>query len=127
MSRNLVKSEQFPKVPKQILINDRVSMNFGIQVSDTGVTAVNGRKIVKAGTPMTGDLVTRATAFTKATGADAKGILLHDVDVTEGPWNGVLITLGAVDLLKLDADVVALLTAAVKTALPAITFTEGRL
>ena len=94
----------------------------GAVITDVGTTAKDGRKIVKAGTPIAGNLEERTTAFTKATGADAVGILVHDVDVTNGPNNGTVMLLGAVDTHKLDAETKALLTEDVKTALTTIFF-----
>lgn len=53
---------------------------FTTQVEATGVAAnANGRKIVPAGTIL------------PANDATAKGILMHDTDVTEGPQAGSLI------------------------------------
>lgn len=55
-------------------------VSFTTQVEPTGVTAnVTGRKIVQAGTIL------------PANNATAQGILLTDVDVTEGPQPGALI------------------------------------
>ena len=106
----------------QILFNTDPQVSVGIQVSNTGISAGDdGKKIVKAGTPMTGDLTARGTAFTKATTTEgvsnAVGVLLHDVDVTAGAENGTLLIFGFVDLNKVDATTAALVTAAVKTAL----------
>lgn len=56
---------------------------FTYQVSDAGVTAnADGRKIVPAGTVY------------PANDATAVGILLNDVDVTEGPQPGAVIVEG---------------------------------
>lgn len=106
----------------QILFNTDPQVSVGIQVSNTGITAGDdGKKIVKAGTPLTGDLTARGTAFTKATTTEgvsnAVGVLLHDVDVTAGAENGTLLIFGFVDLNKVDATTAALITADVKTAL----------
>lgn len=106
----------------QILFNTDPQVSVGIQVSNTGITAGDdGKKIVKAGTPLTGDLTARGTAFTKETTtggvSNAVGVLLHDVDVTAGAENGTLLIFGFVDLNKVDATTAALITAAVKTAL----------
>lgn len=106
----------------QILFNTDPQVSVGIQVSNTGISAGDdGKKIVKAGTPLAGDLTARGTAFTKATTTEgvsnAVGVLLHDVDVTAGAENGTLLIFGFVDLNKVDATTAALVTAAVKTAL----------
>ena len=103
--------------PVQILFNVQNQMSVGVVVDDANYVTENGRKIVKAGTPLTGSLTARNTAFAKATGANAVGILLHDVDVTDGDANGTLLIWGFVDLKKLDTTTAALITAEVKTAL----------
>lgn len=118
---NRIKKQSYINV-NQILFNTDPQVSVGIQVSNTGITAGDdGRKIAKAGTPLTGDLTARGTAFTKETTTEgvsnAVGILLHDVDVTAGAENGTLLIFGFVDLNKVDATTAALITAAVKTAL----------
>ena len=107
--------------PVQILFNVQNQFSVGIKVDDANYVTENGRKIVKAGTPLTGNLEARGTAFVKATtssgSSNAVGILLHDVDVTEGDTNGTLLIWGFVDLNKLDTATAALITTEVKTAL----------
>lgn len=102
---------------KQILFATQPYMAVGAVMSDTDAVTVDGRKIQKAGTPVAGDLTARNTAFTKAGASDAVGVLLHDVDVTEGAENATVLIFGFVDVNKLESDVVTLLTAGVKTAL----------
>ena len=106
-------------------VEHQVSMN--IVVDDTAGTedSATKRKIVKAGTPLTGSLDARTTAFTKATtstGSNVVGILLHDVDVTAGENNGTLLIFGFVNTNRIDATTKALITAEVKAALPMIKF-----
>ena len=107
--------------PVQILFNVQNQMSVGVVVDDANYVTENGRKIVKAGTPLTGSLTARNTAFAKAVTAsgssNAVGILLHDVDVTNGDANGTLLIWGFVDLKKLDTTTATLITAEVKTAL----------
>lgn len=103
--------------PVQILFNVEHQMSVSVVVDDAAAVTENGRKIVKAGTPLAGDLTARGTAFAKATGSNAVGVLLHDVDVTEGDGNGTLLIWGFVDLNKVDSTTAALITAEVKTAL----------
>lgn len=107
--------------PVQILFNVQNQFSVGIKVDDANYVTENGRKIVKAGTPLTGNLEARETAFVKATtssgSSNVVGILLHDVDVTEGDTNGTLLIWGFVDLNKLDTATAALITTEVKTAL----------
>lgn len=115
---NMVKTNSYPKNQKQIMLADSQMVSFGVVVANTGVEAnAQGRKIIKAGTPITGDIEARNTAFSKAGEGNAVGILLHDVDVTEGNANGVIVLFGFVDLDKLEADAFALITDDVKTTL----------
>lgn len=122
---NRIKAQTYVNV-NQILFNTDPQVSVGILVSNTGITAgADGKKIVKAGTPMTGSLEARGTAFTKAsttTGegvstSNAVGVLLHDVDVTAGAENGTLLIFGFVDLNKVDTTTAALIDAATKAAL----------
>lgn len=133
---NLVAKESYG-VDKHILIaNDSYLVSLPAQVTNTGLTAGDdGKKILKAGTPLAGDITKRDTAFKKATttkgssGAsdtsDATAILLHDVDVTDGANNATIVLAGCVDLLKLDTATKALIDTATKRALSRIIFVEG--
>ena len=105
--------------PVQILFNVQNQMSVGIRVDDAYSVTRDGRKIVPAGTPLSGDLTARNTAFVKAvdTTHPATGVLLHDVDVTEGDANGTLLIWGFVDLNKVDSATAALITATRKTEL----------
>ena len=107
--------------PVQILFNVQNQFSVGIKVDDANYVTENGRKIVKAGTPLSGNLEARETAFVKATtssgSSNAVGILLHDVDVTDRDANGTLLIWGFVDLNKLDTATRAVITTEVKTAL----------
>lgn len=113
MAINKVKKETFGRPDRQILFHTHPSDAVGVVVSAAAGVADDetGKKIVKAGTPLAGDLTDRTTPFTQD-GASAVGVLLHDVDVTEGDENGSLVIFGFVDLNKLDEDVVTLVTAA---------------
>lgn len=108
--------------PNQILMFTDLQVGVSIIVNNTGISAGDdGKKIIKAGTPVSGDLTARDTAFTKASTTEgvsnAVGVLLHDVDVTAGNNNATLLIFGFVDLNKLDTTTAALITADVKTAL----------
>ena len=118
---NRIKTQTYVNV-NQILFNTDPQVSVGILVSNTGITADSeGKKIVKAGTPLTGSLEARGTAFAKASTTEgvsnAVGVLLHDVDVTAGAENGTLLIFGFVDLNKVDTATAALITSDVKTAL----------
>ncbi len=92
---------------KQILIDPLNSTAVSVVVANTDVTAVDGKKIIKAGTPVYGSLRARNTAFTVtgASGAKPAGIVLHDVDVTAGNANSQVVIFGTVDVSKLDSAV----------------------
>lgn len=136
---NMVETKSYGAPQKQILLADELAFTLGAQIGNTGVTAKDGKKIIKAGTPLKGDWLDRDTAFVVATtttsgeGAsttqtsNANAVLLHDVDVTNGDVNGTVISVGHIDMLKLDSDVQSLITAPVIAALKAegIKFYKG--
>lgn len=66
-----------------------------IMVSDEGVTAVDGKKIVKAGSllDVDGEVVNDETA---------RYVLLKDIDVTYGPSAGAGVYRGTLDLAKIE-------------------------
>lgn len=107
--------------PVQILFNVQHQMSVGIKLAKNSNAAVSvgSRKIVKAGTPLNGDLKARGTAFVKAvdTSNPAVGVLLHDVDVTDGDANGTLLIWGFVNKNRLESDVQALITETRETEL----------
>lgn len=112
----------------QVLANVELQYSVGIVVDETCGIAVGSKKIAKAGTPVTGSLDARTTAFTPASAgsasaaSDAVGILLHDVDVTDGDANGTLLIFGFVNTNRIDTTTKGKLTQYVKKALSKITF-----
>lgn len=99
---------------KTILFDTQLFFALPCTIAATDVEAgSDGRKIVKAGTPLKGSLLNRDNrdeAFTVGAKDDAVvGIAEHDVDVTAGTANGGVIVFGFIDESKLDTDVVALL------------------
>lgn len=106
--------------PVQILFNVQNQMSVGVLVDKTMSSVTeNGRKIVKAGTPLTGDLTNRAAVFKApvaaadgVTAQPAVGVLLHDVDITDGNGNGSLLIWGFVNLNRVDSTTATKLTAA---------------
>ena len=83
--------------------NNKEILKFGVQdyvahpcmVSASGVSAdADGRKIVKAGSILnaSGSVVNDGTA---------EGVLLYDVDVTNGDTNGALVVFGFIDGTKI--------------------------
>nr|DAH73190.1 MAG TPA: Head decoration protein [Caudoviricetes sp.] len=103
----------------QILFYTDPQVSVGVVVDDAASVTENSRKVVKAGTPLSGDLTARNTAFVKAadTTNPATGVLLHDVDVTDGDNNGTLLVFGFVNLERLDTATAALITEKRKTEL----------
>lgn len=100
---------------KRILVDEVNSTAFSCVVANTGITAdAEGKKIIKAGTPLFGSLTARNTAFTisGASGAKPVGVALHDVDVTAGNANSQVLVSGFIDISKVDASVRSALTAA---------------
>ena len=104
---------------KTILVDEFNSTALSCVVANTGVEADgNGKKIIKAGTPVSGDLTERNTPFTvDKTGANPVGVILHDVDVTDGNANSQVVIFGFIDISKLDDEVVGIIT----TAAPKLT------
>lgn len=113
---------------KQILFAVEHQVSMGIVVDQSVGVTEGTKKIAKAGTPLTGDLDARGTAFTAFTAAttstdsNAVGILLHDVDVTVDDNNGAILLFGFVNTNMIDSTTKAKITADVKKALPMITF-----
>lgn len=111
--------------PKAILVAPEEAISMSVFCNNTGVAAKDGKKVIKVGTPLAGDLENRNTAFKVATGADAVGIAISEMDVTNAEANGTILVDGVVNMAKLDADVAALITEEVKTALAGkITFVK---
>ena len=94
-------------------------VNVAVTVSDTGVSAVNGKKIVPAGTILGGGfLASESVQATKTNGVGAEGVLFNDTDVTYGPAPGAALIHGFIALDKLPEAPVA----EAVTALKQITF-----
>lgn len=112
----------------QILFAVEHQVSMGVVVSKALGVAEGSKKVVKAGTPLTGNLDARTTAFTAAKAgssteaSNAVGVLLHDVDVTTGDANGTLLLFGFVNTNRVDATTKAKLTDTVKAAMPMIKF-----
>lgn len=126
---NKVVTETYGAPRKHIMIaNDSYMVTLPGIIKATGVTAgTDGKKIVKAGTPLYGNIEKRDTGFTVSGSGDATpvAVLFSDVDVTAGDENGTIVLAGCVDLLKLESSVKTALTSTVKAALPRIIFVEG--
>lgn len=112
---------------KIILVDEKNSTAVSCKVANTGISAdSDGKKIAKAGTPLSGDLTARGTAFVVASTTEgvsnATCVLLHDVDVTDGTKNAQAIIFGTIDLNKLETSVQSLITTEAKAALKMIQF-----
>lgn len=109
-----------------ILFCEEGKLAIGVVVGNAGLSADGeGKKILKAGTPIEGDLTARTTAMKKvATKANTVGILMYDVDVTSGEKSAQIFIAGVFDLNKIDSATAALIDAEVKTALPACHFVK---
>lgn len=110
---------------KTILIAPELAFSLSCMVENTGVSAgEDGRKVVKAGTPVSGNLQERNTAFKVASAGDTPvGIILHDVDVTKGTANSQVVIFGFVDISKLEESV-ATTVKSMEAKLPKITFVK---
>ena len=101
----------------QILFCTEPQVSVGIIVPEALGVTEGTKQVVKAGTPIAVDLTARNTAAAAAGADDAVGILLHDVDVTDGNNNGTLLIHGFVNMDRIDATTAAKITAGVKAAL----------
>lgn len=121
-------SKETYNVSKDILLAPHLAFTISAIVGNTGVSNnAEGRKVIPAGTPVGGTtsvLTTRSTVLqvtnTNSNGANAQGVLLHDVDVTNGNTNAQVVIRGVVDSSKCPT-----IDATAKTALTLITFVNG--
>ena len=124
-AQNSIKKSSYAN-EKQILIAPELAFTIGCQVTNTGLTANDeGKKILKAGTPVGGgDVLTTRNTVLSQNATDPVGVILNDVDVTGGQMNATLVVSGVVDTLKLDTDVQALVATA-SANLDKVTFMKG--
>ena len=124
----MVKIVDYDAPEKDVALNPDNLFEIGVIVDNTGVVAnAEGKKIILAGTPVgsaTSVLETRNTVLsvtnTAGTGANAQGVLRHDVDVTAGNANATLIVRGEIDSSKCPT-----IVAEAKEALTHIIFVNG--
>lgn len=112
---------------KDILIAPELAFAIPAIVSGTGVDAnEEGKKIIKAGTPLyaTADVFMNRQTVLSVSGTKAYGVARHDIDVTNGNANDTLLVAGYVDYLKLDEDVQGLVDSA-SANLPRLLFVKG--
>jgi hypothetical protein len=110
-----------------ILIAPELAYGLPVIVGNAGVVAnEDGKKIIKAGTPLYAEAdpkMERQTVMA-VSGTNAYGVARHDIDVTDGNANDTLLIAGYVDYLKLDATVQSAVDGA-KSKLTNITFIKG--
>lgn len=119
-----IKKEKFGS-GNQILFAVEHQVSMGVVVAQSVGITEGSRKIAKAGTPITGSLDARETAFTAATDttdSNVVGVLLHDVDVTVADNNGTILLFGFVNTNRLDSTTKGKITENIKKALPMIKF-----
>lgn len=104
--------------PRQILANVEMQSSVGCIVADTLGVAVGERKVAKAGTPISIDLMDRngtpVVAGNETVAMNA--VLLHDVDVTSGNANGTALIFGFVNINRVEDDVATKITTALTNA-----------
>ena len=101
----------------QILADVGNQSSIGCVVDAAVGIIVGSSKIAKAGTPVRIDLMSPGKQATLATADVAMtGVLLHDVDVTNGNNNGTALLFGFVNINRIEADVQTLVAAAVGNA-----------
>lgn len=113
-----------------ILIAPELAFAIPVIVTNASVTADSeGKKIIKAGTPLYASadvFMNRETKMTTVSTANTVyGIARWDIDVTDGDTNATLLVAGYVDYLKLDSTVQTAVDTA-KTTLTRILFIKGR-
>lgn len=126
MSKEITKTN-FVAPDKSILIAPHTAVTIGVQLGNTGVATENGVKFIPAGTPIGGttSALTKRDTVLQVTnkandGANAQGILLNGVDVTNGNANATMVIVGTVDTSKCPT-----IDDTVKTALTKISFVNG--
>lgn len=123
-----MKREVYTNNENDYLIAGHNSFALSCIVGNAGVTAVNGRKIIKAGTPLyigTGKNVYEDRFETLTVSGDVlSGIARHDIDVTDGNANDAILTQGYVEFYRLEPDVQAKVEA-VESQLTEIKFVRG--
>lgn len=116
----IIRTDVYPT--DQILFHTDGFHAVGVKVNPTvGSITEHGKKLIKAGTPVGGDLTDRDNSLFAVVSSGASGVLLHDIDVTDtiDPVNATLLISGYVNLNRLDAVTRALITPTIKTDLDA--------
>lgn len=136
LNRDGIRTKKYA-APVQILANVEHQYSVGCRVPKTMGVDVDGRSIVKAGTPINVDLMDTSknvkspvAASEGVTAVSMNAVLLHDVDVTDvktgGAANGTALIWGFINLNRVSDSVNTLLTAAraITGASPLLTFVK---
>lgn len=110
----MIKTETYTN-ENDILIAPDLAFTIPCIVTNTGVSAgSDGKKIIKAGTPITfsanvfTNRQTKGNAYLSASGSAGPAVYGYarwDIDVTDGDTNATLLVDGYVDALKLDSTI----------------------
>lgn len=115
-------------VQNEIRVAPELSFGMPALIDGSDVLAgSDGKKIVKAGTPVGGATnflqdATAKLAPTDSKGTNVQGITAFDVDVTSGKGSVTVYTQGIFNLNRMDSKVQSNLTSAVQAALTKMTF-----
>ena len=116
MAESMIKNSSVGKTNSvAFLLQPETAFSVSVMVGNTGVSNdANGRKIIKAGTPIGGTtsaLESRGTVLqttnTSSLGANTQGILAYEVDVTNGSVSVAMIVAGRIDTSRLPVEMVA--------------------
>lgn len=123
-------------IQKNVLIAPELAHTLGVRVKNTGLTADDeGKKIIPAGTLIGGttdaltDRTAELTVITSSTVANAQGVTVDDVDVTDGTKTVSMLKAGVVDIEKMPSAMQTIVTNASNltnaTGLAHIIFQKG--
>ena len=123
-------------IQKNVLIAPELAHTLGVRVKNTGLTADDeGKKIIPAGTLIGGttdaltDRTAELTVITSSTVANAQGVPVDDVDVTNGTASVSMLKAGVVDIEKMPSAMQTIVTNASNltnaTGLAHIIFQKG--
>lgn len=97
----------------QILFNPNLHQSVGCLIPTSLGVDVDGRKIVRAGTPLMVNLGNRqANALMAHATNPMNGVLAHDVDVTDGTANATAVIFGFINVARVHEDVATAITTA---------------
>lgn len=128
-------AQQITSLLKMVVTNDFVvaavggaadKLGFTQKVGTTGDAPVVTVTQASGGAIVIGNVTEVTAGDTGTQTSNANGVILHDVDVTNGEANATLLVFGFVNVNRLDTDVAAKITPAVRNALaPRVTFIKA--